>query len=180
MCPPLHIHVQLFHARGIAKMDQNDLQPAQMAPTSPAPEFAAPAPTTEFAPAPVAEFAPAPVAENGAVATTAPAPAQAPVSAPPGMTATDSMEYYMRKTAADTEAATQHKSVGLAYALWFFFGGLGGHRFYLGHIGYALGMLFTLGGLGIWALIDAFLLAGAVRRKNDEITHVVRERHGVV
>lgn len=38
--------------------------------------------------------------------------------------------------------------------LSFFLGGLGGHRFYTGKTGTAILMIFTCGGLGIWALID--------------------------
>lgn len=40
-----------------------------------------------------------------------------------------------------------------------FFGGLGFDRFYLGHIKEALGKIFSFGGLGIWTLIDAILIA---------------------
>ncbi|WP_211195970.1 NINE protein [Agromyces sp. H66] len=47
-----------------------------------------------------------------------------------------------------------------------FLGILGVDRFYLGKIGTALGKLFTLGGLGVWALVDLILvLAGAQRDK---------------
>lgn len=38
-------------------------------------------------------------------------------------------------------------------------GGLGVHRFYVGKIGTGILMLLTLGGLGIWALIDIIMIA---------------------
>lgn len=51
------------------------------------------------------------------------------------------------------------KSYITALLLSFFFGVFGVDRFYLGHVGVGLGKLFTLGGLGIWALIDFILIA---------------------
>jgi len=42
--------------------------------------------------------------------------------------------------------------------LCFFLGGLGIHRFYVGKTGTGVLQLFTLGGLGIWALIDFVLI----------------------
>lgn len=65
------------------------------------------------------------------------------------------------------------KSIGVAYVLWFFFGGIGVHRFYTGRIGSAVGMLIlgvftiflgwitlfiSLYCLAIWWVIDAFLI----------------------
>ncbi|GAI38125.1 unnamed protein product [marine sediment metagenome] len=49
----------------------------------------------------------------------------------------------------------------------FFLGELGIHRFYLGKIGTGIAMLLTLGGLGIWALID-FIMAVAGAMKDTE------------
>lgn len=74
---------------------------------------------------------------------------------------------------------SQKKSVGAAYVLWFFFGLIGGHRFYAGKIGSAIAMLvltITVIGVivtGIWALIDAFLIPGMIEKKNREIMHMV-------
>lgn len=42
--------------------------------------------------------------------------------------------------------------------LCFFLGGLGVHRFYAGKVGTGILMLVTLGGLGIWALIDFIII----------------------
>jgi TM2 domain-containing membrane protein YozV len=74
------------------------------------------------------------------------------------------------------------KSTGLAYVLWFFLGGFGGHRFYIGRTGSAVAILLInifgwltiaigigvamLVGLGIWLIVDAFLIPGWVRRHN--------------
>lgn len=74
------------------------------------------------------------------------------------------------------------KSVGVAYLLWFFLGGLGGHRFYAGKTGTAIAILaltivggllafagvglFLLAIAGIWVLVDAFLIPGWIRNKN--------------
>lgn len=63
----------------------------------------------------------------------------------------------------------QKKSAGVAYALWFFLGAVGGHRFYTGDTGIALGMLFTLGGLGVWTLVDVFFIGKRVRQYNETV-----------
>jgi TM2 domain-containing membrane protein YozV len=67
------------------------------------------------------------------------------------------------------EMNNKQKSKGIAYALWFFLGGLGGHRYYAGNIGMGIAMTLTLGGLGLWSLIDVFFIGGAIERKNNEV-----------
>ncbi|MBR4968962.1 MAG: TM2 domain-containing protein [Alistipes sp.] len=50
----------------------------------------------------------------------------------------------------------------VALLLCWFFGALGVHRFYVGKTGTGIAQLLTLGGLGIWVLIDfIMILVGA-------------------
>jgi TM2 domain-containing membrane protein YozV len=79
------------------------------------------------------------------------------------------------------------KSMGVAYLLWFFFGGFGGHRFYAGRtqsavlqlgsmigiyvLALAVSPVFYMLGLvfGIWMLADAFLIPGMIRAHNSDL-----------
>jgi len=77
------------------------------------------------------------------------------------------------------------KSTGIAYLLWFFLGGLGVHRFYLGQTGSGIAMaiisviswitvmigigLVGLAVIGIWWLVDAFLIPGIATRSNQDL-----------
>ncbi|MEQ9451428.1 MAG: TM2 domain-containing protein [Pseudomonadales bacterium] len=53
--------------------------------------------------------------------------------------------------------------------LCFFLGAFGAHRFYVGKIGTGLLQLITLGGLGIWTLIDFIIIVtGNFKDKQDQ------------
>ncbi|GAA1737002.1 TM2 domain-containing protein [Luedemannella helvata] len=67
-----------------------------------------------------------------------------------------------------TSAPVKTKSVGVAYALWFFLGVIGVHQFYLGNTIRAVTYIFTLGWLGIGLLIDLFTIPSQVRKANGE------------
>lgn len=59
------------------------------------------------------------------------------------------------------------KSRLAAALLTWFFGYLGIHRFYVGKVGTGILQILTLGGLGIWALIDfIMILLGSFRDSN--------------
>lgn len=57
------------------------------------------------------------------------------------------------------DALISRKSRLVALLLCWFVGVFGAHRFYTGRIGSAIFMILTLGGLGIWALVDLIIIA---------------------
>lgn len=67
------------------------------------------------------------------------------------------------------EMNKRQKSNVTAWLLWLFLGGVGGHRYYLGKTVTAIIMTFTLGFIGIWTIIDAFLLSGIIKKANEDI-----------
>lgn len=67
-------------------------------------------------------------------------------------------------------AHTSPKTRLIALLLCWFLGNLGAHRFYVKKVGTAILMIFTLGGLGIWSLIDLILiLVGSFRDKKGRV-----------
>ena len=68
------------------------------------------------------------------------------------------------------ERESRSKSPLITWLLWFFLGAFGGHRYYLGNIVRAIFMTLTIGGLGIWSLLDAFLIPGALRQDRHKVS----------
>lgn len=106
-------------------------------------------------------------------------PIPAPGQAPPTNDALLMMRYDANK-----------KSALVAYLLWFFVGSLGGHRFYLGRTGSAIALLsitvlsvlltviligfFGFFVVGLWVLIDAFLIPGMITDNNNKLIASLR------
>jgi Predicted membrane protein len=76
----------------------------------------------------------------------------------------------MNKPTASTIAGdASTKKILPAFLLCFFLGFLGAHRFYVGKIGTGVLQILTLGGLGIWALIDwIMIMVGAFTDKDGK------------
>ena len=65
----------------------------------------------------------------------------------------------------------EHKRIVAAYIYLFFLGIFGGHRFYLGHTGWGVAYLCTLGFLLVGPLIDLFLIPAYVVSYNRRLDH---------
>ncbi len=61
---------------------------------------------------------------------------------------------------------TQFKDPTTALIISIVGGNLGIDRFYIGDTGLGIAKLVTCGGLGIWAIVDWFLISGATKEKN--------------
>lgn len=58
----------------------------------------------------------------------------------------------------EENANVSPKNKWVAFALAWFLGCFGAHRFYVGKTGTAIAQLLTVGGCGIWALIDLVMI----------------------
>jgi TM2 domain-containing membrane protein YozV len=86
----------------------------------------------------------------------------------------------IRVRRAEAEYDAYKKNPRVAYALWLVVGILGGHRFYLGDTARSIAMLFTLGGLGVWSLLDVFFIGRRVRSVNRTRRAEIMARYGIL
>lgn len=63
----------------------------------------------------------------------------------------------------------QFKDPTTSLLISIFAGAYGIDRFYIGDTGMGVGKLLTCGGLGVWAIVDWFLIQGATKEKNMEL-----------
>ena len=66
-------------------------------------------------------------------------------------------------------STTQFKDPTTTLIVSILAGSLGIDRFMIGDTGLGVGKLLTCGGLGVWAIVDWFLIQGATKEKNMEL-----------
>ena len=67
------------------------------------------------------------------------------------------------------ETEDRKKSTATTWILWLFLGWAGGYRFYQGRVGTGIAMLLTLGVIGFWTVIDAFLISGTLKANRRKV-----------
>lgn len=90
----------------------------------------------------------------------------------------------------EQRVTNEAKSTLVAYLFWFFLGGLGAHRFYLGRpatalaimacliLGIAIGRFGTplLGVVAIWLIVDLFMIPLMIQRQKNEVREKLKQQ----
>src|SRR5699024_9607448 len=99
---------------------------------------------------------------------------------PTFITQGETMSEPARINAMSAEYESAKKSQVVTWVLWVVTGGIGGHRYYLGDIGYAVAMtLVNWMTFGICGLVDAFSISLRFRLKNRDICNQTIYRYGI-
>ena len=97
----------------------------------------------------------------GSVSAPAAAPASAPLPPAPAPALAPAPAFNEPATSAQYVVTPNERSPHswiAALLLCFFLGTWGIHRFMVGKVGTGIAMIFTLGGLGVWTLIDFIMI----------------------
>lgn len=134
--------------------------------TTPDPEATGSEASADAAVPPPATPAPVPAPAPAVAAPTPPAAPPVPVIAPAAVqTFPDGKPMFD----ASGRPASPRSRLAAALLCWFL-GIFGVHRFYVGKVGTGIAMIFTLGGLGVWALIDFIvILVGSFKDKEERV-----------
>ena len=136
-------------------------------PADPETNSAEPAATPVATPAPESLPSAAAVEPDPAPAPTAPAPTAPPLSASPVPAPAATFPNGKPMVDAQGRPASPKSRLAAVLLAWFF-GVLGVHRFYVGKVGTGILMILTLGGLGIWVLVDMIMiLVGSFKDKQE-------------
>ena len=78
-----------------------------------------------------------------------------------------------KKEAISSQFTAQAKNPTTVFGCSAYLGMWGIDRFVLGDVGLGVAKLLTLGGLGIWYIIDLFLVSGRARAKNLDLARQI-------
>ncbi|MDN9008503.1 TM2 domain-containing protein [Brevibacillus laterosporus] len=84
----------------------------------------------------------------------------------------------------NAEFEKRKRSKLIAYLLWIFFGIIGGHRFYCGDNGIAIGMIVVCAiswflmfiPITVWAIIDVFLIGKRIDKLNEQLETTIIQK----